>query len=284
MQLLGFFQRGKGKAIRVMTKKCPICGFENLDDAKFCSSCGYSFSSESSSSGPAVSGASTNQDTAGKSRLSRAFDLFMKNLAIVIPSVVLLVVEIILMVILVALAMSFFLFSGYSITSFTAASILAHVISAIVSVVIAVLYFLTLHATMYGAREVIHNRNVNLNSTFERAIPTFHDLLKPVILIIIIGALLGYVDEFLSILVVGVLSVPVYVMSASMILGKSKGFSESINWFIELFNKDGSSAIVILLGSLFSIVPVLNIFAIPYTAELTYISVDEVTVPQSKSV
>ena len=121
-----------------------------------------------------------------------------------------------------------------------------------------------------------------MNSTFKRAIPTFHDLLKPVILIIIIGALLGYIDEFLSILVVGVLSVPVYIMSASMIQGKSKGLSESINWFIELFNKDGSSAVVILLGSLFSLIPVLNVFAIPYTAELTYISVDEIAAPQSK--
>ena len=280
--MLRFFKWIKGKAITVMTKKCPVCGFENLDDAKFCSSCGYSFSSESSSSGSTASGTSANQNSAGKSRLSRAFDLFMKNLAIVIPSVVLLVVEIILMVILGALAMSFFLFSGYSLTSLTVASILAHVMGVIVSAIIAVLYFLTMHATMYGAKEVIHNRNVDLNSTFKRAIPTFHDLLKPVILIIIIGALLGYIDEFLSILVVGVLSVPVYIMSASMIQGKSKGLSESINWFIELFNKDGSSAVVILLGSLFSLIPVLNVFAIPYTAELTYISVDEIAAPQSK--
>jgi len=268
-----FYVNGCGQ----MSKKCPNCGFENSDDAKFCSSCGYAFD---------VSGGTQNsppnQAINQRSRLLRALDLFLKNLAIIIPSIVLLAVEIILVVVSGVFFFAVFGFSSYPLTSIVLASILSHVFGLIISVILAVLYFITLHATMYGAREVIHNRNVSIDSTFKRALPTLHDLYVPMIIIVIVAALVGFVDSFLAFIVVGVLSVPVYIMSASIVLGKSKGFSESFNWFMELFNKDGSSALVILLGSLISLIPVINIFAIPYTAELTYISVDEVSTALSK--
>lgn len=256
-----------------MVKKCSACGFENADDAKFCASCGHSFdASETVNS-------ESNSAYHPKDRLSRTFDLFTKHLAIVIPAIVLLVVYIILIVIEDIILMT-------NILSFPAGSIfLLRVFGIVVSVIMAVVYLLTLHATMYGVREVVHNRNVNLDSTFKRCFPTFHELFLPLVLIVVIGALVGYFVlflSFLSFLIIGILSLPVYIMSASTVLGKSKGFSESFSWYMELFNKDGASALVMLLGALFSLIPVLNIFTIPYTAELTYISVDEVSAPLNK--
>ncbi len=262
-----------------MTKKCSVCGFENADDAKFCSSCGHSFDvSKTGNQAP-------NQVIDQKSRLSRSFDLFTKNLAIVIPAIVLLILEIILTIVSGLFTSTIFGFSGYSAASITTDLTLIRVIGLVISIIMAVIYFLTLHATMYGVREVVHNRQVTIDSTFKNAIPTFHDLFLPLIIIVVIAAVVGYFvpyDLFLSFLIVGILSLPVYIMSASMILGKSKGFSESFSWFMELFNKDGTSALVMLLGALFSLIPVLNIFAIPYTAELTYISVDEIAAPSNK--
>ncbi|MBP1357075.1 MAG: hypothetical protein JZD40_01095 [Sulfolobus sp.] len=51
---------------------------------------------------------------------------------------------------------------------------------------------------------------------------------------------------------------------------KPMGVSDTINWYSKVISVDMATALMIFIGSFFTMIPVLNIFAIPFTSAITF--------------
>ncbi len=241
-----------------MAKQCPRCGYINPDVSNFCSNCGYPLPPTSSSQPnlpPPIQ-----QD-----RLSKAFDTFIKNLGMVVPSIILLIVEIVLAVIF-----SVGIFFVSPIASITIALIFA----IIIGLISAILFSVVVHTTMYMASDANNGLPINASNSFSRARSTLSYLYSIIGILILLGILGGLSrSSVVAWFLVGLVGILLYIMSASVVLGKPMSLTSSIDWYIKAFNKDAGSAIVIFIGSLLSLIPVINVFAIPYTSILSYLLV-----------
>ncbi|MEM4768664.1 MAG: zinc ribbon domain-containing protein, partial [Saccharolobus sp.] len=140
----------------------------------------------------------------------------------------------------------------------------------------AILFSITIHTTMYMAHDAINNISPNLNNAFSRARSTLYRLYTIIAILIIIGIIGFFAGIFVSWFLVGLVGIILYIISASVILNKQSSITAAIDWYGKALNRDAGGALVILIGSLFSLIPIINIFAIPYTSILAYLMVRDI--------
>lgn len=220
----------------------------------------------------------------GQDRVSRAISMLIKNLEIALPSVVFFVVEIILggifaligfMTILGTRPMPFFS-TPSALMFITLTEFL--ILSLISGIILVVLYSITVTTTMYGISDIDLNTPLNLSSALSRGISSLGRISLMILILILFYFLSSFTGStFLSWFIDGIVSIPLYIMVAGIVLSKPMSITGAINWFSKAINVDGFTALIIFLGSLFSMIPVINILAIPFTSALTYIAVKEIT-------
>ncbi|TRM75470.1 zinc ribbon domain-containing protein, partial [Sulfolobus sp. A20-N-F8] len=216
-----------------MAKQCPRCGYLNPDTANFCSNCGYPL--------PLTSSPQPNlPPPTQRDRLSEAFNIFTKNLGMVVPSIILLIVEIVLAVIFSVLTLGIFFVSPI------ASIILAVIFAIIMGLISAILFSVVVHTTMYMASDASNNLPINASNSFSRARSTLSHLYSIVGILILLG-ILGGLSRSSAVVwfLVGLVGILLYIMSASVVLGKPMSLTSSIDWYIKAFNRDAGSAIVI---------------------------------------
>ncbi|MEM3351149.1 MAG: zinc ribbon domain-containing protein [Saccharolobus sp.] len=241
-----------------MAKQCPRCGYINADDANYCSSCGYPLSSSQPPFSPSPS----------PDRLSAAFNIFTRNLSMIMPTIILLIIEVILAAIIGVF--------GFILAPTALAIPIVTLLGIISGIIDAILFSITIHTTMYMAHDAINNISPNLNNAFSRARSTLYRLYTIIAILIVIGIIGVFAGIFVSWFLVGLVGIILYIISASVILDKQSSITAAIDWYGKALNRDAGGALVILIGSLFSLIPIINIFAIPYTSILAYLMVRDI--------
>ncbi|PVU77556.1 zinc ribbon domain-containing protein [Sulfolobus islandicus] len=242
-----------------MPKICPRCGYVNPDDANYCVKCGYPLSPQPPS-------------PLQPDRLTTAFNIFTKNLSLILPPIIMLIIELVLAGILAAITVGIFFISP------TAALVTALIFSVILGIVYALIFSITVHTTTFMAQDSARGIKPNTSSAFGNAMNTLSKLSSIIIVLVILGLLLGF-TRFLGVLwiVLGLAGIPLFIISSATVLNRPMSLTEAINWYSRAFNVDGAASAVILVGSLLSLIPIVNIFTIPYTAILTYIMVRDIS-------
>ncbi|WP_338604414.1 zinc ribbon domain-containing protein [Sulfolobus tengchongensis] len=246
-----------------MPKQCPRCGYVNVDTANYCLNCGYQLLSSYPLSAPPPS---------QPSRTTLAFDIFTRNLSIIVPAVIMLIIEIVLVAILGAIT------AGVGLISPIAFTVVGLISSIILSIISSILFIGTVHTTVYMAQDAIRNVQPNLNASFYSARSSLSRLSVIAVILVVLGILLGISRSLtLTWIIVGLVGVLLYIISASIVLNRTMTITEAINWYSRAFNQDAISSLIILIGSIISLIPVLNLFAIPYTSILTYLMVRDIS-------
>jgi len=251
-----------------MAKQCPRCGYINPDNANYCLNCGYPLPPPIQPT-PLPPPAPYNPP---QDRITRAFNIFTKNLSIIVPSIILLIVEIILAVILGAITFFAFLASPF------ASLALAIVLAIINGIIDAILFGITVHTTMYMAQDSVNNLPLNMSNSFSNARSTLSQLYTIIGILILFGILAALSRSvIIAWFILGLVGIILYIVSASVVLNKPMSVTSAIDWYGKSLSKDAGSTLVLLLGALFSLIPIINIFAIPYTSILTYLMVKEIS-------
>ncbi|AAK42802.1 zinc ribbon domain-containing protein [Saccharolobus solfataricus] len=256
-----------------MPKQCPKCGYINPDDANYCSKCGYPLQYQPIiSTNPPSTPSPTSPNPLQPDRLSTSFNILTKNLSIIFPPIIMLIIEVILLALFGAIT------AGISLISPVAFTVTALIFSIIIGIVDAIIFSITVHTTTYMARDAVMGAQLNLNNAFTNARNTLSRLYPIIAILIVLGILLGLSRSLgLGWIIMGLVGVLLYIVSAATILNRPMSLSETINWYSRAFGVDAGGAVVILIGSLLSLIPIVNIFAIPYTSILTYLMVRDIS-------
>ncbi|WP_252896993.1 hypothetical protein [Metallosphaera hakonensis] len=93
---------------------------------------------------------------------------------------------------------------------------------------------------------------------------------------LLVGIIFGLLSAFRvpgSFIIEGLVLILVYIVASSIANGTRAGLGESLNWYSKAFSKDGLSSLILLLGGILSLVPILNLFVIPYTEILALLMI-----------
>ncbi|QGA53211.1 zinc-ribbon domain-containing protein [Sulfolobus sp. E5-1-F] len=253
-----------------MTKQCPKCGYVNPDDANYCSRCGYPLPQQ-----PVISSnypSTPPPNPLRPDRITASLNIFTRNLSIIFPSIIMLIIEIILIAVLGAIT------AGIGLILPVAFTVTAVIFSIIIGIIDAIIFSITVHTTTYMAQDAVMGTPLNLSTAFTKARNSLNRLYPIIAILVVLGILLGISRSVgLGWIIEGLVGVLLYIYSASAVLNKPTSLSETLNWYSRAFSADAGGAIVMLIGSLFSLIPVLNIFVIPYTSILTYLMVKDIS-------
>ncbi|MCG3109209.1 hypothetical protein L3N51_01499 [Metallosphaera sp. J1] len=76
-----------------------------------------------------------------------------------------------------------------------------------------------------------------------------------------------------SFLVEGLILLVVYIIAVAVVEGGNTDLGRWLNWYSQVFTRDGASSAILLVGVILSMVPMLNIFIIPYSELLASLMV-----------
>ncbi|MEM3863647.1 MAG: hypothetical protein QW699_04055 [Metallosphaera sp.] len=187
----------------------------------------------------------------------QAIDFFTKNLGMIIPTIIALINSIIIAFVLNGLT-SLLAFAGLSFG-------VIHVTAFIIGFISGVIYSFLILVEAYEAGAVVSGGVPDLGLAWQSTLNTKEKLLPSAL---IVGLIYGLFSTFFvpgAILIEGLLLIIIYVIASAIVNGYKAGIGEAIDWYSKSFSKDGASAVVLLLGAILSLIPILNLFVIPYT-------------------
>ncbi|MCY0859793.1 MAG: zinc ribbon domain-containing protein [Sulfolobaceae archaeon] len=221
-----------------MPKKCPRCGYENPDDALYCMRCGYPLSQQS--------GSSTNV-------LENAFNLLLKNSKLIYFPLGFLILQILVLIIL-------FLFTAIPPVSIFRPLVvgISLLVAFVLSVIESIGFAYVINRVTEEAYHIVAPQNP-LKMDFSK-------LYNYVIGLGIIGGILGLAGQPLVWVIVGLLSLGIYIASILLMENAQVTLDNIFNWLSRLFNQDVLTAIVIIILGILNMIPVIDVFTIPYLA------------------
>jgi hypothetical protein len=202
----------------------------------------------------------------------QALELFTRNLGMIIPALLALIITVVLgfAIGLIAVALlpwiSFTAIRGIAfVISFTAIRGIAFVIGFIVGIVIT--FLIQLEA--YESVDVMNGMVPDVGSAWRRTTANTGTILPTALLVGLIYGLLALAGVPGAFVIEGLVLILAYVITSHLALGRAMGLGASLNWYSNSFSRDGNSAVVVLIGSILSTIPILNLFTIPYTSLLS---------------
>ncbi|ABP94610.1 hypothetical protein HA72_0433 [Metallosphaera sedula] len=195
----------------------------------------------------------------------QAFDFFVKNLGMIIPAIIALIISLIVGFVVGAIGAALAL-TGLSIGIVDAIGFVIGFISGII-----ISFLILIEA--YEAGSVVNGNLPDIGLAWQSTQNTREKFLPTALLTGLIFGVLSALRIPGSFLIEGLFLVLVYVVSSGIVSGVRPGLEQSLNWYSSTFSKDGVSSLILLLGAILSLVPILNLFVIPYTELLATLMV-----------
>jgi hypothetical protein len=190
----------------------------------------------------------------------QALELFTRNLGMIIPALLALIITVVL-----GFAIGLIAVALLPLISFTAIRGIAFVIGFIVGIVIT--FLIQLEA--YESVDVMNGMVPDVGSAWRRTTANTGTILPTALLVGLIYGLLALAGVPAAFVIEGLVLILAYVITSHLALGRAMGLGASLNWYSNSFSRDGNSAVVVLIGSILSTIPILNLFTIPYTSLLS---------------
>ncbi|PSN82453.1 hypothetical protein B9Q11_04305 [Candidatus Marsarchaeota G2 archaeon ECH_B_SAG-F08] len=259
-----------------MTKYCTQCGHPNDDSAKFCASCGTSFSIQTAPPQPPTQGAQAYQQP--RYRFESALSVFTKNFGLIAPMVIFFVVDLIISAIVLAVLFLVFLHGSLYSASFVALPlVLGGVTGVILNFVSYFLLGIFASILIVEARNAVSNTPYSFRSARKEVSSRLSEVLPLCVILGVIAALFSFLP-FLGWLLKGLLLMYFVAIEGLMFTRASRAssaISDAASLLSEVLNQDALSFVVILVASLLSVVPILNIFTLPYVALVLLVYLSE---------
>lgn len=258
-----------------MTKYCVRCGAPNVDEARFCVTCGNPFpqqpgTPQTAQPGPQPAGYQQ------KSRAERAFSLFAKNLGLVLPMVLLLIAYLVVAAILVLAVFAAVFGSRATGGVFSTPILVAGGLSAAAAVILFAFWVLTgifVSIVAVEARSVALSQAYTLSQAWAEVRSRLGDVVLVAVVLGVVGALLGLIP-FIGWLLEAIVFSYFVLVEALMFtqnLSASAALGGALSWGGLLIDRDPLSAVVLLVAAILSEIPLINLFAVPYAVLLATI-------------
>ncbi|QKR00147.1 hypothetical protein GWK48_06955 [Metallosphaera tengchongensis] len=191
----------------------------------------------------------------------QAFDFFIKNLGMIIPVIIALVVAILIGFVLGGISSA--------LISFGLSPLAVKIVLFVIGFISGSIYSLLILIEAFESGSAIMGNIPDLSLAWNSTLNTLQ-VFSPTLLVT--GLVFGLLSSFgvpYSFFIEGLLLILVYIVSSSIVVGSRIGLGGAIDWYTRAFSRDGISSLLVLLGALLSLIPILNLFVIPYTAILT---------------
>jgi hypothetical protein len=268
-----------------MTKYCTKCGAQNTDDARFCLSCGNALPLAGTQPmytgggappyGSAQPQPSASQPTYGEhgaaakqGRIEGAFNLFMKNLGLILPPVLLFIAEVIIggVIVGVVLATYFGAMAAAGAGVLTSLFVFGGVLGAVAAFLVAVLTGIFVSILTAEARSAVLGQSYTIGAAWREVRSRLSDVVFLAVIMAVVYAVLHFVP-FVGWLL-DALTLTYFITAYALLFARnssaSNALGESLNWLSRMGNTDALALVVFIVASLLSAVPILNFFTLPY--------------------
>ncbi|MEM0120682.1 MAG: zinc ribbon domain-containing protein [Thermoprotei archaeon] len=271
-----------------MTKYCTKCGSPNPDDARFCSACGTPLTF-----GAQVGGSTTQTQSQvstqpqqpqtppskptpqgyQQSRPERALNIFTKNLGLILPLLVLLVVDVIIFLIVGAIMFTAFLHGGFPGPVFYTPIYYAGFLATVLGFLFWLLVGVFLSIVVVEARNAASGVGYSLSQAWREVRSRLSD-------VVIIAVVLGVVDGVLGFIPLAgwlfesLFFAYIVVAEGLMFTQNVSAFtalSRALGWVTSMADKDPLTLVVLVVASILSELPIINFFAVPYAALVVFV-------------
>jgi|GEM_PF-2109505 len=234
-----------------MANKCPRCGYENPEDLLTCRACGFDLRTPQptqQTSQPSPSSSSSSPQSS-QSPYERAASILIRNLGLILPA----------FVELVALILFTFPHANNAIRAFLSA------VNELVLIVV-------LMVTANEAPEALEGVRLSLGKAWERTKAQAMGLSSVFLILFLLQFLVAYYSPPLGWLVMGVANAIAFTASCLTARGVGTNVGHAARYYVDLFSRNWISGLVILLSSILSSIPLIDLLAIPYGILVAYLA------------
>jgi type III secretory pathway component EscV len=205
---------------------------------------------------------------AKQGRIEGAFNLFMKNLGLILPPVLLFIAEVIIggVIVGVVLATYFGAMAAAGAGVLTSLFVFGGVLGAVAAFLVAVLTGIFVSILTAEARSAVLGQSYTIGAAWREVRSRLSDVVFLAVIMAVVYAVLHFVP-FVGWLL-DALTLTYFITAYALLFARnssaSNALGESLNWLSRMGNTDALALVVFIVASLLSAVPILNFFTLPY--------------------